>query len=315
MSRLGVLSNRYADGNRGGPPLSPRAGVTIAAPDGIAEIPAALARFAEAGVEVVAVDGGDGTLREVLSALPAAFGDRRPAIALIASGKTNVAARDVGGFGTGDAAVARLAAHLDAGGGTAERHCLEVLLPGRPPVRGFVVGAAMFAHATRMAGAWSHDRGIKQGAGVAMVIARVLAQVLGGRIGPGVARLSIAADGAAPPPPTPHFLFLASTLHRLSLGLRPFPQGGAGELRWLGVDAPPTRLLRQLRRAWSGTVVREPGYAGGGAARLDLALDGALVVDGELYETETATVRLGEEIRFVAPNASHSTARQDRLAR
>lgn len=314
MSRLGVLSNRYADGNRGGPPLAPRAGVEIAAPDSIAEIPAALARFAATGAAAVAVDGGDGTLREVLSALPAAFGDRLPAIALIPSGKTNVAERDVGGFGTGDAAVARIAAHLDAGGGAVERRCIEILLPERPPILGFVVGAAMFAHATRMAGAWSHDRGIKQGAGVAMVIARALAQVLGGRIGAGVADLAIAADGAEASPPTPHFLFLASTLHRLSLSLRPFPPGGAGELRWLAVAAPPRRLIRQLGRAWRGAVRLEPGYAGGGARRIDLGLDGALVVDGELYDAETATLRLGPAIRFLTPNASRFGARQDSLA-
>lgn len=315
MSRLGVLSNLYADGNRGGPPLSPRAGVAIAAPDSIAEIPAALARFAEAGVEVVAVDGGDGTLREALSALPAAFGGRTPPIALIPSGKTNVAERDVGGFGTGDAAVARLAACLDAGFATVERRCLEVLIPGRPPLRGFVVGAAMFAHATRMAGAWSHDRGVKQGAGVALVLARVLGEVLGGRLGEGTATLAVAADGAPPSPPTPHFLFLASTLHRLSLGLRPFPPDGEGELRWLAVDAPPRRLLRQLARAWRGAVVPGPGYRGGGASRLDLRLDDALVLDGELYPAAEATIRPGETIRFVVPNASRFPSGGDRLRR
>src|SRR3546814_15016806 len=42
------------------------------------------------------VDGGDGTVRDVISAAPAAFGDRMPRMAILPSGKTNALALDLG---------------------------------------------------------------------------------------------------------------------------------------------------------------------------------------------------------------------------
>lgn len=310
MTWLGVLSNRQADGNRGAPLLvdagRPPADTLFATPATVGDIPGALRGFADAGVEAIAVNGGDGTLRDVLSALPAAFGDRWPAIALLPAGKTNVVAGDVGGFGTGVAAIARLHAQRGRENGVTVRHCLEISRRNAQTVRGFVTGAAMFAHATRMAGAWSHDRGVKQRAGVAMIIARAVIQLVRGKEENGIDRLSVSADGAPSSSPRPHCLFLASTLHRLSLGFRPFPTGGAGNLRWIALEAPPRRLPSRLWRAWHGTLAVGPGCLGGGAESLFLRLDASFVVDGEFYDPEDGgvTIRLGPKVRFLVPGVS-----------
>lgn len=308
MTWLGILSNRQADGNLAAP-LRVDAGrhpdTLFATPDTVGDIPRVLRGFADAGVEVLAVNGGDGTLRDVLSALPAAFGDRWPAIALLPAGKTNVVAGDVGGFGADEATVARLRAHRDRGCAVAVRHCLEISRPDAPPIRGFVTGAAMFAHATRMAGAWSHGHGVKRGPGVALIVARAVTQLVKGGEGNGIDRLSVAADGAPPPSPTPHFLFLASTLHRLSLGFRPFPATGSGDLRWVALEAPPRRVPSRLWHAWRGTLAVGPGCSGGGAEALSLRLDASFVVDGEFYAPECGgvAIRLGPKVRFLAPAA------------
>src|SRR3546814_6394575 len=55
-----------------------------------------LERFAAEGVDLLVVDGGDGTVRDVISAAPAAFGDRMPRMAILPSGKTNALALDLG---------------------------------------------------------------------------------------------------------------------------------------------------------------------------------------------------------------------------
>lgn len=307
MTWLGVLSNRQADGNRTAPPFIEAKGrpadVLFATPATVDDIPGVLRDFADAGVEVIAVSGGDGTLRDVLSALPAAFGDRWPAIALLPAGKTNVVAGDVGGFGVGAAAIARLRAHRARAGAVTVRHCFEIVRPNTPLVRGFVTGAAMFTHATRMAGVWSHDRGVKRRAGVAVVVTRAVTQLIRERGGMGIDQLSVSADGAPSLPPMPHCLFLASTLERLTLGFRPFPAGGAGDLRWIALAAPPSRLPSRLWRAWRGTLTTGPGCFGGGAESLFLRLDTPFVVDGEFYDPEAGgvTIRLGPKVRFLVP--------------
>lgn len=311
--RLGIVSNRFSDGNGGnldgkGRIAIARPGTLFAAPDSRAEIPAHLRRFAEAGVDVLAIDGGDGTVRDVVSAIPETFGDRWPPIALLPSGKTNVIARDVGGFGKGTDGLVRLFARLDhPGGNTSARRCLQVTWPGEPGriAHGFVLGAGVYSHATRMAGAWSHDRGIKQGAAVALILARVLAMALAGRSGDGTAALGIGIGEAPPPAPTPHFLMMATSLERMMLGLWPFPEAGEGSLHWLALAAPPRGLVRHLWRAWRGNLAADParGLAGGRADALSLALDAPFVLDGELYQPGPGgvAVRSGPLLSFLRP--------------
>lgn len=305
MSRLGVISNRFSDGNGGRPALADHAltqsDVVFAAPDDLAALPEALAGFAARGVSVLAVDGGDGTVRDVLSALPAAFGESWPAIAIVPSGKTNLIARDVGGF-AGLPGLQRLLSLVRAdlkGAIWRERRSLEVTWPDQPGrvVRGLFFGAGIFTHATRMAGQWTHQRGIKQRSAVALVMARVLWETLRGQRPGTPMAVGIAAEG-------PRFLVLATTLHRLMLGFWPFPPQGQGDLHWLDIQAPPRRLLRALWAAWRGSLTACPslGYDGGRGRELPLSLAESFVIDGELYEPGPAGIvlRAGPPIRFIS---------------
>ncbi len=263
--------------------------------------------FAEAGIEMLAIDGGDGTVRDVVSLLPWTFGDAWPTLAILPSGKTNVIARDVGGFGHGAAGMAHLFARLDRKPlRFAERPCLDVSWSGdghQHTALGFVLGAGVYSYATQMAGAWSHDRGIKQGGAVALVIARLLAKWRRGDVTEGVADLSLTPESEVPAPPEAHFLVLVTCLDRLMLGLWPFPKGGAGGLHWLAMTAPPRHLLRDLWRAWRGRVATGEGIRGGRAETLDLRLAAPFVLDGELYTpgAEGVTVRTGPTLRFLVP--------------
>jgi hypothetical protein len=55
-----------------------------------------LQAFAQCGVNLLVIDGGDGTIRDVLSLAATIFGEAMPLIALVPSGKTNVLAIDLG---------------------------------------------------------------------------------------------------------------------------------------------------------------------------------------------------------------------------
>lgn len=307
MSMLGIVSNRFSDGNGGRSMIADHAlaqpDVLFAAPDDLAALPQVLADFAARGVSVVAVDGGDGTVRDVLSALPAAFGDDWPAIAVMPSGKTNLIARDVGAF-AGLAGLNRLLTLIrnDLNGVVwSERRSLEVTWRDDPQrvVHGLFFGAGIFTHATRMVGEWAHQRGIKQRSAVALTIARIFWESWRG---PNAATGTIMALDHGPE--RPRFLVLATTLHQLMLGFWPFPPGGSGDLHWLDIQSPPRRLARALWAAWRGSLTACPalGYEGGRSRELNIELTEAFVVDGELYEPGPGgiTLRAGRPIRFIA---------------
>jgi len=306
MIRLGVISNPRSDGNAGTSALAgfaeAQTDVAFAAPASLAELPSVLADFVRRGVGTLAVDGGDGTLRDVLSALPP-DGDW-PAIALLPSGKTNLVASDVGSWGSGVAGLRRLLDRLRGDPSAirwAQRPCLEIVRRDDPSwlVRGFLLGGGVFVHATRMSGTWAHRRGIKRGPAVILTLARVAWQSLRGH--PAAQGAMNLSTGAAPPRPC--FLLLATTLERLMLGFWPFPPQGGGPLHWLVMWSPPHRLTAALWAAWRGRLRSDPdrGCEGGRTGALSLRLDAPFVVDGELFEPGGGGVllRTGPSVRFV----------------
>lgn len=296
--KLGVVSNRYSDGNGGFSAIAAfaakRNDVLVEAPESLEGLPDALARLAAAGVDTLAIDGGDGTVRDVLTAMPQAFGESWPVLAILPSGKTNVIARDVGMCGHGVAGVRRLIASHGKGR-VVERDVLEAVREGLPPVRGMFFGAGIFTYATQMAGQWTFDRGIKQSWGVALTVLRVLGRHLCG-LHEGT---PMAFNGGAS---EPQFIMLATSLQKLMLGLWPFPRDGVGRLHWLAVSAPPRRLVGALLAAWRGRVTCRPGYRGGCCDELVLHIDQPFVVDGEVYQPGPGgvTLRLGPKLRFLS---------------
>ena len=70
--------------------------VHIAQPRERGQLPLALAEFAERGIDLLVINGGDGTVRDVLTSGQAIFGDDWPAIAVLPKGKTNALTVDLG---------------------------------------------------------------------------------------------------------------------------------------------------------------------------------------------------------------------------
>lgn len=310
---VALVCNPFSDGNGGRAELADLAaglpGVVSCAPTTTTALALALRGFARSRVAVLAVDGGDGTLREVLSLLPEIFGESCPPVALLPSGKTNLAARDVGSFGGGRSGLLRLLEAVNSGWHGvrwSERQTLEVRWPDQPHrrVRGLLFGAGAFTHATRMAGRWAHDHGFRQRSAVAIGVWRVLWEALRGNAGLADPAVGMGLDGAALGPVAPRFLLLATTARRLMLGLWPFPPPTEERgLNWLSVAHPPRRLPLALWKAWRGRLPDAAlGIEGGRCRRLELRLQGAFVVDGELFNggPDGVTVCAGPTVRFVA---------------
>ncbi|WP_293681182.1 diacylglycerol kinase family protein [uncultured Phenylobacterium sp.] len=301
MIRAGVIWNQRSHRNRGGRPAPLPDDVLGIVPEQESELFAGLRRLAAEGVDLVVIDGGDGTVREVLTRLPEAYGGRFPRLAILPNGKTNALALDLG-VPLGSSLEQVLAA-ARAGKRPKGRHCLEVVRPGQalPERRGFLFGLGAFVRGTELAQK-NHARGFFDNAAIGVTLAGAAARTLFGgadepwRRGEG-AELSFA--GAA----RPWFLVLASTLKRFPLGLKPFGEPHEG-LKVLSIEAPPRRLVAAVPAILQGRAppwLASCGYRRDDLAAFDLTFAGDFVLDGEIFDGGTMSLRQGPELEFVIP--------------
>ncbi|HYD44439.1 MAG TPA: diacylglycerol kinase family protein [Phenylobacterium sp.] len=294
--RVGLIRNPKSHRNLGRARAQPLpAGVMGAEPDSQDDLREALAAFAEARVEALAIEGGDGTVRDILSLLPGLF-ETPPMLAVYPLGKTNVLARDLG-------PPPRLPALAAGIARPSQRRPLELSWPDgeHSPVHGFILGAAAYRRATELSKRVNRA-GIFQTASVALTLALAIDRALTGRTdnewraGEDIA---VAVGGAAAREGR-RFLLLASTLERLPLGARPFGAAPEG-IGWLDIEAPARRLsamLLPVLRGRDDPRLEPLGYRRGGAEQLSLAFSQPFIVDGELFPAGRVEVALGAPIRF-----------------
>ncbi|WP_181408075.1 diacylglycerol/lipid kinase family protein [Pararhizobium mangrovi] len=307
--RIGIVYNPKSRRNRGRP-VPDGEGLAgspaLRAPASHEDLLDVLDEFAAIGIDCLAIDGGDGTIRDVLGAAVPRFAEM-PAVALLDSGTTNVIARDVGAWGHGDRALERLVRTVLEGAGANRRRHLIRVDDGQVCRFGFVLGAGAF----RRAVALSHT-GVRAGFGQRLKTGAALAGALGS-VSFGRERalwragtpMTLDRDGRERG--EPRFIFLATTLERLMLGIYPFWGEGEGSLRYLDVAAPPHRLgaalvpvLRGRPRRW----MEDAGYRSGRANGFSLAIDEPFVLDGEEYElgrNGRIDVAAGPHVTFLVP--------------
>ena len=301
--RVGVIANGRSHRNlKHGMRLDHWPDVSYAAPDTFEALEETLREYAARGVGLLVVNGGDGTLRDVMTAAARVF-DTLPAMAIIPSGKTNALALDLGipeDWQVRDAIAAARAGRF------VERAPVEILRgdESRPAARGFLLGMGGFVRATELAQS-THRVGAFNGVAVALSLGWSMAQTLFGGVDNEWRRgttIRIAADGR-PPVTRQLYLLLTSTLERMPVGLKPFGRPRPG-LKLLTVDAPPRRLFRMLGPILTGTTgspaVAE-GFARTDPAEIRVQSDEGFILDGELFAGGDLTIRAGAPIRFAAP--------------
>lgn len=301
MIRAGVIRNLKSHRNQAGPQTSTPPGVLEAVPEDPDDLNETLAWFAKSGVDLVVIDGGDGTVRDVLSRAFEAYGGRMPKFAVIPNGKTNALALDLG-MRLGTPVEQVLAGALE--GRTKVRCCLEVLRPGQndPEFRGFLFGLGAFVRGTEHA-QQTHGMGFFNNAAIAVTLAGAAVRTLAG--GPNdpwrcgeAATLTI---GDLAPEHRHWFLTLASTFKRFPLGFRPFGTPHEG-LKVLAIEAPPRRLSRAVPAVLAGSVapwIERAGFRRYDTPSLGVSAAGSFVLDGEIYPAGDLTVRQGPDIEFV----------------
>ncbi|TGD71584.1 kinase [Mangrovimicrobium sediminis] len=264
--------------------------IVTSSPD---EIEPALRELASREIDVLAINGGDGTCSAVLGTLLETMPFARlPLIAVLPGGTANMNAGDIGIRGSlaraaarfsdwcagdqrGEERVQRALMRLDCGDGSAVRY-------------GMFLGAGVIIQGTDYAHRELHARGLRDDFSLALGTARTAWGVL--RNDPAF-RQPVAVDLALADEPARHFdtLILAvSTLQRLAFGMRPFWGTDSGHLGVTLIEGRCTRFattfLSILRGRANRNAVPGEGYHSWRTDSLALQLAGKLNLDGEIIE-------------------------------
>lgn len=264
-------------------------------------MPEALADLAQQEVDLLVVNGGDGTLQYVLTEIlgNGTFGDRVPLIAPLRAGRTNMSALDLGAHRKPLRGLAELIACAEDGR-IAERveprRVLHVSYGygfDRASQYGMFFGAGLIKRAIEL----NHrlfdsdeQKSVVEGVpGATLVTAGLLGRAITGDhtgiLAPD--KIQILLDGEGVEQGEFH-LVIASTLSRLFARMRPFWGQGPGGVRFTSIAAPYHRvgsaavsILRGQPAEW---VTPENGYTSRNVDRAEMRMGCGFTVDGELWD-------------------------------
>ena len=295
--RLGVLSNPNSGGNRKGlaavgQALQHQADALHREAVTVADTAAALVEFMRNGVDLVAVNGGDGTIQTVLTAL---F-DRNPyeqipLLAVLRAGTDSIIARDIGIRGSRDRGLRKLidwSRKPDNSGTLVTRPVIRLqssLL--QHPLYGMIFGAAIIYQGILFCRRNIHTMGVTGALAPSLTLARFLL---------GVIRRN--HQYATPAPVTieldqtsqirkEFLMVLVSTTERFFLGLRPYWGTETAPLHFTAIADRAQHLMRVLPSMARGQRCRlrtpENGYFSHNINEVRLELNSGFMLDGELH--------------------------------
>lgn len=309
---MGVLINRRSGRNRSGIEaerrlLAANSDVLWRETDHARAAGDALGELAAAGVNLLAINGGDGSLQRVFHLIyNRRIFERPPAIAILPGGTTNMIAHDVGAMRPPVKELELLIGRLrrnDWSGGVTKRW----LIAGRigdqeAPQYGLFAGAAGVYQGTKIARRSVDRIGMRDSAGPLAGLTGLLGPIFLGRnpIKPVQARITL--DGQVWDERA--FLCLvASSMDKLALNLTPWWNVGSGRIKFTAVAEGAKSIWRAvwpaLRGRPSPLLTEANGYFSGSFDSIEIAMKGGVVMDGE-----TARVRPDSPVRLhVGPEA------------
>lgn len=308
MTKVGVISNANSQYNRRDR-LSSVNTVLADHPDirhevisDFAALDEMVDRLLAEDVGVIAVNGGDGTVQAVLTALAHRCPDgHQPKLAILQGGMTNVIAKDVGFGGSPARGLSRLLRGMRNGNGGAgdSRETLARPLiglatgPNKKKIYGMFFGAAGFYQAVLMAQVNVRPKGFAGNLASASSLMMILGRLLLDRAGEDDPlyrgeTMAFDLDGISIEE-APYLLLIATTLDRLMLGLMPFWGQAEKSIRYTSITFPPKRLARALLPVLRGRPHRwmvEKGYQSGTVADMVIDIKSPVVLDGEIFHPE-----------------------------
>ena len=301
--RIGMLNNPLSGGNRNGLQKI-RDAASAVRPEVLqrevqtpSDVAAALADFARQEVNILVINGGDGTVQAALTAIfHKNFFKRIPALAVLRSaGTTSMIAGDVGLKGPRENALRRLfrwTRTKDPSANFLPRSVLKVQVPPeKEPVYGMFFGAAAIFQATHFCHQKIHARGVRGEKAAGAALARfLLAVLLRDRKVISAVPISTRVDQKSVEHQN-YLLVLITTLQRLFLGLRPYWGSEPRPLHYTTVGARPRHFLRSLPSLMRGRrgryITPDNGYISHNIDQVQLSLKSGFNLDGELYTPDS----------------------------
>jgi hypothetical protein len=304
--KIGLITNPRSKRNRRG--FGDIDAFVLSAPEflhvtmnSIDDLPACLADFAARDVGLIAINGGDGTVQAILTALyekrPFA---RLPKLAILPRGTTNMSAGDIGvttASVDGPRRLLQLARAGQLDDHVVQRPLLRVEnIAGLPPQRGLFFGTAGIVEAIEHCRARFQPLGLGEPVSNALTLVNLCLGLFwnSGRSGMiAGSPLAITLDGNGRGGGTHdghRLIVLATTLDRLVLGTRPFWNTGRKPIHFTSIAHPPRGFARRVGSVLYGGVERtlpEDVYFSRDSDRVELEMTCRLTLDGELFHPET----------------------------
>lgn len=315
MGGIGIVNNPRAARNRRHPDAGARLarllgdGGLVRDADTPASLAAALAEFRAAGVDTLAVNGGDGTAHVVVSAAVAAWGAAPlPRLLVLRGGTMNTLAGNHGLRGTPEellqAELGRRRAGLPPE--VVERDLLRVEADGGPPLHGFLFGTGGAVTFLDRFYAGAHRSPLRAW----LLVARAAASALvGGPLGQALTRrepLRVSSDGDEWADQA-YLTLLAGTVPSLGLGFQALSRCAEqpGFFHAVGVHGTLPQVVRLLPRVHRGAPWRR--RAALDVVARELTVEGDAVrsmVDGDLLPpARLLRLSTGPAVQVLVPPA------------
>jgi hypothetical protein len=299
--RIGVLSNPTSHTNKAAMPeiralLRDRPDVLHREIAAMTDVVPLLHEWAEQNLDLVVVNGGDGTVQAVMTDIlnHDPFGRPVP-LAIMPGGKTNMFALDLGCRGKPVHVLQQLLAAADAGtiaARTVDRPLVGLRrVPGEPVTYGTFFGTAVVVRGVQYCREHIYPLGLPNF--ISHVVAYTM--LIGGSLtrnhGPDspfrADDISITLDGDQRLSGR-YFMIIVTSLDRLILGMRPFGAHGEGRLNFLCVDHSPGVILGVSARA---LLTRPKSFSARGTTtrrirNAKLMLDCPVILDGEFFHPD-----------------------------
>jgi hypothetical protein len=316
--RIGLLNNLSAGRNRKGVSrllklLSDYPEVAHVETTSAHAVPEALWELARQDVELLVVNGGDGTISHTLGEIlgEGAFDGRVPDIAVLRGGRTNMTALDLGSRRNPVRSLADLIASARAG--TLDDRRLE-----RPVLR-VQYGPGIHTRYGMFFGVGVVHRGIEL---VHRMIPRKRQGVFGASLVTGTLLARMAFLGESHGVLTPDkvgimvdrslvergesTLVMASSLEHLFMRMQPFWGTGPGPVRFTSIASDASDFGRALPGILAGRptklMTERNGYTSRNAQRVDVRMDCGFTVDGELIgpsPDRIVSITANDVVRFI----------------
>ena len=301
--RIGMLNNPLSGGNRNGlqkirdATSGVRSAVLQREVQTPSDVAATLADFARREINIVVVNGGDGTVQAALTAIfHKKLFETMPVLAVLRSaGTTSMIAGDVGLKGSRESALHRLFEWTDTRDPNATllpRSVLRVQVPPeKEPVYGMFFGAAAIFQASHFCHQKIHARGVRGEKAAGAALARFLmAALLKDRKVISAVPITTQLDQKSVQQQN-YLLIFITTLHRLFLGLRPYWGSEHGPLHFTAIAESPRHFLRSLPSLMRGRqgryITPDNGYISHNIDEVQLTLKSGFNLDGELYTPDS----------------------------